>query len=346
MRTILLLSLLVLAPLACRAADVPELYVGEAVVADQGAGERSRALPAALEHVLQKLSGLRQFDDYPLLGPALAQAPQIVLSYHYRKVAGLQADGSTSEELRLVASFDEAAVDGIARALQLPLWQPQRDALAAWLIIDDGVDRRVMPVEYGYAQQVMEQVAERRGQPLAWPSPDEEGSYAVDQQILWGGYTEDLADAGGGGVLIAAARREGQEWGLRINLGFRGQHWSWRQNDIDLPAALTEGMQQAVDQLAAVQTIAASDLGIWQQDLTVRGLAGAADYRRCLAYLQGISLVDSVAVVSARPGSVTFRLGLTALPSYLEEIIDSGDVLRRAEEGDGYLMAGALADEG
>jgi len=346
MRTILLLSLLILAPLVCRAADAPGLYVGEAVVADQGTGERARALPAALEHVLQKLSGLRQFDDYPLLRPALTQAPQMVVSYHYRKAAGLQADGSASEELRLVASFAEAAVDEMVRALQLPLWQPQRDPLTAWLIIDDGVDRRVMPVEYGYAQQAMEEVAERRGQPLAWPSPDPEGLYAVDQQILWGGYTEDLADSSGQGVLIAAARREGQEWGVRINLGFRGQHWSWRQSDIDLPAALTEGMQQAVDQVAAVQTIAASDLGIWQQDLTVRGLAGAADYRRCLAYLQGISLVDSVAVVSARPGTVTFRLGLSALPSYLEEIIDSGDVLQRAAEGDGYLMAGAQADDG
>ena len=148
------------------------------------------------------------------------------------------------------------------------------------------------------------------------------------------------------GVLIAAARREGTEWGVRINVGFRGQHWSWRQSDIDLTAALTEGMQQVVDQVAAVQTIAASDLGIWQQDLTVRGLSGATYYRRCLSYLQGISLVDRVEVISAQPGAVTFRLGLSAMPSYLEVILDSGQVLQRAEEGDGWLWAGALPDDG
>jgi hypothetical protein len=346
MRTILLVSLLLLAPLACRAAAATELYVGEAVVADQGGAERARALPLALEHVLQKISGLRQFDDYPLVRPALGRAPQMVMSYHYRKVAGPPVDDIPAEELLLVARFDESAVDEMARALQLPLWQPQRNPLTAWLVIDDGLDRRVMPVEYGYAQQAMEQVAERRGQPLEWPQPDAEGAYAVDQQILWGGYTEDLAAPGGQGVLIAAARREGQEWGVRINLGFRGQNWSWRQNDIDLAAVLAEGMQQAVDQVAAAQTIVAGDLGTWQQDMTVRGLAGADDYRRCLAYLQGISLVDNVTVLSARPGMVSFRLVLNAVPSYLEEILERSEVLQRAEEGGGWLLAGALPNEG
>jgi hypothetical protein len=203
-----------------------------------------------------------------------------------------------------------------------------------------------MPVEYGYAQQAMEQVAERRGQPLEWPQPDAEGLYAVDEQILWGGYTEDLAAPGGQGVLIAAARREGQEWGVRMNVGFLGQNWSWRQNGIDLAAVLAEGMQQALDQVAAAQTIAAADLGTWQLDLTIGGLAGAGDYQRCLAYLQGISLVDSIAVLAARPGTVTFRLGLSAVPGYLEETLERGQVLQRAEDGDDWLLAGALPDDG
>jgi len=348
MKTLLLSSLLLLALLACPHTPASELdlYVGEVAVTDQGNRERARALPLALEHVLQKLSGLRQFDDYPLLGLALDRAPELVLSYHYQKVPVLQADATETEELRLVAHFAEPAVDEMVRALQLPLWQPQRSPLTAWLIVDDGLDRRIMPLEYGYARQVMEQVAEWRGQPLVWPSPDEEGSYAVDEQILWGGYTEDLAAPGESGVLIAAARREGVEWGVRINVGFRGQHWSWRQSDIDLAAALAVGMQEAVDQVAASQTIAASDLGTWQQELTVRGLVGAEHYRRCLAYLQGISLVERVEVVHAQAGAVTFRLGLSAMPDYLEDILESSEVLQRAEEGDGWLLSGTLPDDG
>jgi hypothetical protein len=340
MRTILLLTVLFLAPLACRAATAIDLYAGEVTVADQGNRERDRALPLALEQVLQKLSGLRQFDDYPLVHPALGRAPEIVVTYYYRKVESTLADGSAGEELRLVARFSDESVNEMVRALQLPLWRPERRPLLAWMIVDDGQGRRVMPIEFGDTRQSMEDVAERRGLPLEWPTPDAEGVYQVDEQILWGGYTEDLALAGEEGVMIAAARREGAEWNVRINLGYQGQNWSWRLDDIDLQAALTEGMEQTVDQIAAVNTIEAADLGSWQQEVTVTGVGSAADYRRCLNYLQGISVVDGVTVVAARPGAVTFRLSLSALPRYLEQTLESGGVLERADAGGAYLLVG------
>ena len=80
-----------------------------------------------------------------------------------------------------------------------------------------------MPVEYEYIRYVLEDVALARGIPLRWPEPGPEGEFAVDPQLLWGGYAEDLATAGGGGVMIAAARREGLEWSVRINLSFEGR---------------------------------------------------------------------------------------------------------------------------
>jgi hypothetical protein len=343
MRTIVLLAILILAPLAGRTEIAADLYVGEATVADQSGSERQRALPLALENVLQKLTGLRQFDDFPLLYPALEQAPEILLSYHYRKAEFTLADGSKTEELRMVAGFSETSVDEMMRALQLPLWQPQRRPLTVWLIVDDGLDRRIMPVEFVYTQQSMEEVARRRGLPLKWPAPDADGVYAVDEQILWGGYTEDLAVTLDEGVLIAAARREGPEWGVRFNLGYLGQHWTWRLGDIDLQAALTEGTQQAIDQVAAVNTIAASDLGSWQQELTVGGIGSAEDYRRCLNYLRSVSVVDDVSAVAAQPGKVTFRLLLSALPRYLEESIEAGGVLQSTDAEGHFVLIGAEA---
>jgi len=345
MRAILLISAMILASLPCQAEAAVDLYVGEVPVTDQGAAQRNRALPLALEQVLQKLSGLRQFDDYPLVEPALGRAPEILLSYYYRKVDNILSDGSAAEELLLVASFAESAVDEMASALQLPLWPPQRKPLLAWLIIDDGVGRRVMPIEFDYALQSMQDVAERRGLPLEWPTPDAEGTYQVDEQILWGGYTEDLLAPHDEGILIAAARREGPEWGVRLNLGYQDQRWSWRQNDLDLQAALVEGVQQVVDQIAAANTIAASDLGSWQRDLTVAGLGDAGGYRRCLGYLQNMSVVEAVEVISAQPGSVTFRLELRALPLYLEQMLDTGGVLERDGESGEYTLVQAAPDD-
>lgn len=172
-----------------------------------------------------------------------------------------------------------------------------------------------------------------------------DNAYAVDPQLLWGGYTEDLATPDGKGVLIVAARREGPEWGVRLNLGYKGRHWAWRLQDIDLHAALVTAMHQAVDQIAEANSIAAADLGSWEQDLAVAGLRGAGDYQRCLAYLQGLNIVERVSVVSANPGVATFRLALRALPRYLDESLAADGVLSWVEAEGRYQLAEANPDE-
>lgn len=394
MKRIVLLCLLILAPGAVLAVTgtqaVADLYTGEAVVSDQGAAERERALPLALAQVLGKLSGLPHFEDRPLVGPALERAPAILLSYHYRNVERPGAGGGGSEQ-RLVARFSQPDVDELARALQLPVWRFDRPALVVWLVIDENGERRIMPVEFSDVVAAMSDAAAGRGLPVEWPEPiagngieadagveagqvtgaeadhglvqeaaPEPGEepaqasietpavgnvYAVDPQLLWGGYTEDLATPDGKGAMIVAARREGPEWAIRINLSYKGSHWAWRLQDIDLRAALVTAMHQAVDQVAEANSIAAADLGNWEQDLTVAGLRGAGDYQRCLAYLQGLNIVESVAVVSARPGVATFRLALRALPRYLEESLAADGVLSWVEGEGRYLLAEATPDE-
>jgi hypothetical protein len=345
MRRTLLLCLFLLAAPASPAVAQVDLYSGESVVADQGADERARALPVALEQVFRKLSGLSQFVDNPLVGPSLGRAPSILQSYYYRNVALPGADGNQATELRLVARFAQAEVDELARALQLPLWQPARPALVTWLIIDDGGERRIMPVEFTDVMESMTDVAAGRGLPVEWPQPGPDGEYGVDPALLWGGYTEDLATPDGKGVMIAAARREGPQWGVRINLGYQGQHWASRLEDIDLHVALTAAMHQAVDQIAAAHTIAAADLGSWEQDMTVTGLRQADDYQRLLAYLQGLSVVEGVAVLSARPAAVTFRLALSALPRHLEESLATGGVVDWVESERQYRLLETDPDE-
>jgi len=338
MRSILLFLLFISAPLAGVRAAVIDLYSGEVTVESQDARERREAIPLALKHVLQKLSGLRHFDDYPLVEPALANAQSMLLSFHYRNVETALADGEIRDELVLVASFEATRVDELARSLLLPIWQVERSPTDIWVVVDDGLDRRVMPIEFQYAWESMENAATLRGLPVNWPEPDEEGNFQVDAQLLWGGYTEDLGDSRGRGVLIAAARREGPEWSVRLNLEYHDVNWAWRLQDIDLQAVLTESMQQAVDQIAAANTIAASDLGAWLQEITVTGLSSADAYRSCLGNLQQISVVDHVAVLAARGGTVTFKLELSALPQYLEEALVGSRYFEFDESSGSYQL--------
>jgi len=338
MRKILLISLLTWLPITAIQATPIDIYTGEATVESKDAGERRRALPKALKNVLQKFSGLRSFEDYPQVEPALGLASSILVSFHYRNVETVFADGSEGDELRLVAKFSENSIDELGLSLQLPLWQTERATTDIWVVVDNGLDRKIMPVEFAYTWGAMADVAATRGFPVNWPEVDEQGRYLIDAQLLWGGYTEDLGIGHGSSAMIVAARREGLEWSVRSNLTYNNQNWTWRIQNIDLQAALTQSMQEAVDLAAAANTITASDLGTQVHELTVAGLGDAGDYERCLGYLQQLSVVDQVSVVSAQPGNVTFRLELNALPQYLEETLLAGRFLEFDEDERNYFL--------
>jgi len=338
MRLIVLTLVLVLLPVSASQAATSVLYTGEAAVVSQQESERKKALPSALRQVLQKLSGLREIDDYPALQETLAEASSILVSFQYRNTEILLSDGSVVNELRLVANFSKRGVDEIMKALQLPLWEPQRQAIEVWVLVDDGVDRRILPVEFTYAWRAMGEVAAARGLPLVWPRADESGTYPVDEQLLWGGYTEELVARGSSSTMVAAARREGPQWNVRFNLSYGDQNWTWRSQDIDLQRVLESSIQQAADNVALANTIAAADQVSQVTEFTVGGIRNAADYASCLTYLQKLSVVERVSVVSARAGQVTFRLELNALPRYLENAAISGGMFEFIESENRYLL--------
>ena len=337
MRIILLIFLLILLPAGNAFAAPAGLYTGEVLVESQQRSERNRALPLALQQVLQKLSGKNNFDDYPLVDPALDIAASIVVSFHYRKVESILADSSVAHQLHLVALFAEAEVNELLKQLQLPLWPAERQPVEIWVVVDDGTGRRIMPLEYAYAWESMNEIAAARGQPVLWPEPDEEGIFPVDAQLLWGGYTEDIT-GDDGAVMIAAARREGTEWSVRINLDYGGQNWAWRLHDVDLQQALGNSMHEAVNLVAEANTIAAIDQGKWLHEVTVTGIGGADDYRRCLDYLQNLSIVDRVSITAASQGMVRFNLELNAMSLYLDEALASGSVLEFYETENNWIL--------
>ena len=320
MRVFLLILMLILLPVGAGLAAPAGLYTGEVPVTSQQKSERNRAMPLALKQVLQKLSGRAGFEDYPLVAPVLDSAASIVVSFHYRNVESILADNSSATQLRLVARFSEARVNELLRKLQLPLWLAERQSAEIWVVVDDGASRRIMPVEYAYAWASMNEIAAARGLPVSWPQPDEEGIFPVDAQLLWGGYTEDITGLDGA-VLIAAARREGAQWSVRFNLDYGHRNWAWRQHDVDLQQALGDGMHEVVNLVAEANTIAAIDQGKWLHELTVTGIGGADEYRRCLDYLQNLSVVERVSVTSASRGVVRFSLELNAMPLYLDEAL-------------------------
>ena len=320
------------------------LYSGQVAVADQSDREVARGMPLAFAQVLQKLSGLREFTDHAgmdaeALKAALQDARSMAVTFYYLNPDILLPDGTTQPELRLVAEFSKPAVDRLMQQIRLPLWKPERKPLTTWLVVDDGTQRTIMPMELEYAWDGMVAVAQARGLPLVRPQPDAEGQYGVDEQLLWGGYTEELAAIGVTDVLIIAARREGPEWNARMNLEYAGQSWSWRSRDAAIEVALAEGMHTAISNIAVGNSIAAADQGSSSLEIVVTGIQNATDYARCLAYLEGLSVVEQVRVLRAGPGRVHLNLGLKALPEHFAVAVAEGGVLARgASDGEYSLL--------
>ena len=328
MKKLLLIIALLHLPFAGALAN-DDLYTGEVAVTSQGDADRLEATPEALIQALQKISGQREMPLSGTLDDALENAANLVLSFRYRNVERMTPDGEISRELRLVARFMQTEIDDIARRAGLPRWQQERPAVQIWAVVDDGAKRELKPLEYNYAWQSMEEVAAMRGLPISWPELDEEEAQLIDMSLVWGGFTDYLVERGApaDGVAIVAVRRDGPSWNLRWNLASNGQNWSWRNSDQELMYALAQGVHLMVDEIAAANSIAASDQGSWTMDVTVGGLHNANDYVDCLGYLQGLSLVTAVDVLGVRPGQVQFRLQLNASTEHLAEAFNRGAVL-------------------
>jgi hypothetical protein len=331
----LLLIFITLYLTAFEAVADKNLYSGVIEVPSQGEADRNAAIPDALIQVLQKLTGLREVPLSPTLDEALGSANRMLLSYRYTTTERSGPGGTVSRELRLVANFMQAEVDRLLQQASLPRWQPERPAVQIWVVIDDGRNRELKPLEFQYAWESMEDIAAMRGLPVSWPELDEEEIQLVDMGLVWGGFTDYLVERGApeDGVAIIAARREGPKWTLRWNLVSGTQKWSWHNSDQELMFALAQGMHRMADQIAFSNAIAGSEQGLWSVDVTIGELNSAEDYVGCLEYLQNLNLINTVDVNGADPGLVHFRLQLNASPEHLVEAFNRGSVLVRSNAG-------------
>ena len=328
------LLMLLLTLQAATVAAQSGLYVGEAEVADQSAAERQRALPETLAQVLSKHTGLRDVRSDPAVRSQLAAAGDMLLTYSYRTVFEPGPDGTEIPRLRLVAQYLPEPVDDLVRRLPLQRWPTPRDPVQLWVVVDDGLGRRVQPEEMTAALERLQRTAADRGLPLTLGASGEDE--AAQAQLLWGGFTESLRETGTtDDILIAAARQDGPLWRVQwvLDVGAGQPQQRLAVTDANLLAALEEGLQQNIDALVATSAISTQDSGEWVEIMTIGGLHDAAAWRRTAAYLRGLDAVDELRLLSAEPGRVTVELRLNASPEYLAGAVQRDGVLAPGRQG-------------
>lgn len=317
---------------AALAQDI-DLYEGEVLVSNQSEAARQAALPQALAASLLRITGDPSVVDEPGIQADLTQAALHLQHYRYRQDP-LPGGG---QQLSLIARFDPRAVDALVALSGRRVWPTPRPLPVVWLAIDDGRGPRLLGSAQVGVAQALTQRARVRGLKLSFPLLDLDDQRDVPISALWAGDT-------------AAARRASQRYQSRVALIGKlyrspsGWTADWKIYDgerllgetslsaPDANSVLAIGADLAADRMAneAETEIASGPAGVYQVEIT--GVRSAEDFSRVLEYLGRLSVVRSLASQGAEGDRLRIELNLTTGVQGLSRLLQSGNVLRPADD--------------
>lgn len=283
------------------AVTVPDLYE---VTVPAGA-DRDAAFVEALKAVVVRVSGRR--DAAAQLGP-ISNPRQYV-----------QRFGSTADKM-LQVGFDSVSIDRLLTDAGLPIWGRERPATLVLLYVTASngssywIDGNAVSAE----RDEVNRAARQRGLPIVWA--DASAYAAVTDPSMSAELLQTAARYNANATLLGQARSDGAG-GLTVR-------WTLASADenASTSGSLEDGVHLAADAFARVYSASGSSLDSLALD--VSGIDSLAAYASTLNYLEGMTLVRSVAVEQVSGDTMKFRLAVRG----------DATTLRRALALDGRLQ--------
>ncbi len=335
-------------------AQADELYESQVPVSGQQDRERTRALRAAFEQVLLKVTGRRDSAQAPAIEAALRQPMRYVQQFLYLPLP----DDKTGERMRadghrelLRVRFDVNAVNQLLREAGLAQWGRTRPVTLMWLAVEDRGERWLLG---GDARTDMRAAAERearaRGIPVLLPLMDLEDRRELHFTDVWGNFQDSLLRASEryqpGAVLAGRLLHgAGGGWSARWSLYHDGNADHWSAAAEDWEGLLAAGINGAADLLAARHARIISADGRQSIDLVVTDVRGIDGYERAMKYLAGLDPVERIQVVGLEADQVRFRLALSGDRETLVRLIGFGSALVPQPPGPGRSPDGGGSQE-
>lgn len=331
-------SLLVAAP--GHSADVAGLYDVRVGVASQNPELREQAASNGLLELLTRLTGLTSVPRNEAVNAAL-RAPE-----RYYNRFGYQ-EGDDAYPTYLSINFDSAAVTGLIRSAQLPLWGSNRPNAVIWIALSESGQRSLIGSDTGDESGIelisaLRRAAERRGLPVVFPLLDLTDVAQVSPAVVWG----RLADV----VVPASERYEADVVVMgRIERTAGGYNGSWRYRlDNEEGSARSSNRDAQVTANALIDDLAntlASRFAVLGRSLRVvradiSGINNAGDYGRLMRYLSSHQAFERVALQKMVPSNATIAL---ATRSSDEQLLDLLSLDGRLEAAGPAGFDGALA---
>ena len=272
----LLPALIVVA--SAQAVTVPDLYD----TAQPVDGSRDAAFAEALRTVLVRVSGQRN---------AAQRVGEVSDPRKYVQRFGFTADNV------LEVGFDSSSVDQLLSNAGLPIWGRERPATVVMFGVEEasGSWRWLTADTPAQEREAIARVARQRGLPLKWPVMDAQERAEASSEAP--GLLQAAARYGANAVLLGRARGGTVQWTLLSDDGAA-----------QASGGLEDGVHLAADTFAKVFAASGSSLGSVIVD--VAGISDLNAYAATLNYLEGMTLVRSVALEQVAGGNMRFRLAV------------------------------------
>ena len=246
--TLLLAGCLSLFSLSGLAETVSNLYQVREPVSGQSPDERGRAIQAALETLVLRLTG----DAKAAQGSALAglrKDPQQIISQY-----GYEAGPPET----LLVDFDPATTDRALRQAGLPIWGSNRPSILGWWL-NDSVEGSNLVGDGQGAAEPLRRAAQHRGLPLRLPLADLSEQGIGTAKTLEGSDATSLKEAseryGADAILAVHAKEDAGQWQGKWRL-WLGEQREQGTATGDSSEALADAVLSAVSQRLAPRFVA------------------------------------------------------------------------------------------
>jgi len=169
------------------AVEVADLYSAKVELSSQTQQDKNKALKAAMQAVLIKISGDHQVMSNTFIKKETQRYTKYLTQFNYI------TENDTS---KLVASFDESKINQLFFQQNIPLWGSLRPLVLFWVVSEDGLSRRIISeTDNSPLHNEILTIAQARGLPVVLPLMDLTDTQNIQIPDLWGRFIEPIAQA-------------------------------------------------------------------------------------------------------------------------------------------------------
>ncbi|MEM9303465.1 MAG: DUF2066 domain-containing protein [Pseudomonadota bacterium] len=294
-------------------------------VADRSERARRAALGDALALALVRLTGSRVAAER---ADSAAAEPMV---RQFRYLEGVNAEGEP--EVQLQVTFVPDAVQELVIRMGETIWPLERGTTVLWVAVEDDGRRRLLGLspDDEVTLALAARTADERAMPLVLPLLDLEDQTMLSAAEIWGGFDDRIRAASQRyEAEQTLAGRIAVEWNVLVGrwMLFTGARLvRWENTGETVDDVLRGAMEEAADRLAIEFGVRPEPMTDAGSRIVVRGVSDPRAFAEVLAYLEALSVVESVQVREVVGDTVRLQLGLLGDVQALDRAVALGEVL-------------------